>query len=350
MHVHVWNSVSHTTEKTLMDDPTEGDTRPHYEVLVVGSVNTDLVVSVPMLPQAGETVLGDDLQRIGGGKGANQAVAAVRLGARTAFLGCVGADAFGDARMAELESFGVAVDSVVEDPVRPTGAALILVDKHGDNLIAVSPGANAALAPSHVADAIALFAHSNVLVCQLEVPLDTVRTALEQGLAHNMTTILNAAPGIADAGVLLAATDVLIVNRAEAASLAGRPVQAAAAAQVVARELCNRVRRAAILTLGAEGSILATHDSVSHVPAWQVTAVDATAAGDAFVGALAAALARGEELADAARYATAAAAITVGRFGAQPSLPTGNEVAAFLQSPPIAERTEGCHDGESSNT
>lgn len=329
-----------------MKVPTQEDTRIHNEVLVVGSINTDLVVTVPVLPQAGETVLGDDLQRIGGGKGANQAVAAARLGARTAFLGCVGADAFGNARKAELESYGVAIDSVVEDPVRPTGAALILVDSQGENAIAVSPGANAALTPSHITDAKALFAHSSVLVCQLEIPLDTVRTALEQARAHDMETILNAAPGTAEAAALLPLTDILVVNRAEAASLVGRPVQTATAAQVAAQELSKHVRRAAVLTLGAEGSILAPHDSVSHIPAWRVPTVDTTAAGDAFVGALAVALARGEELADSARFATASAAIAVGRFGAQPSLPTGHEVAAFLAHPPLAERASGCQHEE----
>jgi ribokinase len=312
--------------------------------LVVGSVNTDFVVPVPALPQAGETVLGDDLQRIGGGKGANQAVAAARLGASTAFLGCVGADAFGSARVAELESCGVAIDAVVTDTARPTGAALIFVDKRGENVIAVAPGANAALKPSHVTAAAALFQQSRVLVCQLEVPLNAVRTALDQAHEHGLTTVLNAAPGNPAAAALLESTDVLVVNRVEAASLLGRPVRSMAEARAAAIELYGQVRNGILLTLGPEGSMLASRDGVLHVPAWQVPTVDATAAGDSFVGALAAALSRGDELATAARYATAAAAITVGRFGAQPSLPTGGEVAAFLRSSPVAQCGEDCHD------
>ena len=304
------------------------------DVLVVGSINTDLVVAVPALPQAGETVLGDDLQRIGGGKGANQAVAAARLGARTAFIGRVGSDAFGKARKAELVSFGVAVAGISTDSDRPTGAALILVDDHGDNVIAVSPSANAALAPSHVISAKALFAQSSVLICQLEVPLETVAAALAQARTHSMTAILNAAPGMAAAAPLLSTTDVLIVNRVEAESLVGNFVESIAAARAAAGELSQRVRRAAILTLGTAGSIVASNDGIEHVPAWQVHTVDGTAAGDAYVGAVAAALARGETLADAARLATAAAAIAVGRFGAQTSLPSREEVVEFLKSRP----------------
>lgn len=319
-----------------------------YDVLVVGSINTDLVVAVPTLPRAGETVLGKDLQRIGGGKGANQAVAAARLGARAALLGCVGDDAFGNVQKDELAASGVAVGAIETDPVRPTGAALILVDATGDNVIAVSPGANAALAPSHVVSADALFAQSSVLVCQLEVPLATVQSALAQARAHNMTTILNAAPGTAEAAALLEFTNILVVNQAEAASLVGQPVRSGADARSAAKALRNLVCRAAIVTLGAEGSLVASAEGVLHMPAWRVKTVDATAAGDAFVGALAAALAGGVPLHDAARYATAAAAITVGRFGAQPSLPARAEVDRFLQNPSLAARAESCHDGKGS--
>ncbi len=337
--------MADTNDSTRMNDPAADGAR-RYDVLVVGSVNTDLVVSVPTLPQAGETVLGGDLRRIGGGKGANQAVAAARLRARTVMIGRVGADAFGKERVKELKSYGVAAGAIVADDARPTGAALILVDEEGENVIAVSPGANAALAPSHVTDASALFAQASVLVCQLEVPLRTVETALAQARAHDVTTILNAAPGNPEAAHLLASTDVLIVNRIEAASLTAHPVESIAAARAAAAALSEEVRRAAILTLGAEGSIVAAHGSVAHVPAWRVDPVDATAAGDAFVGALAAALSGGEKLADAARFATAAAAIAVGRFGAQPSLPTRAEVDSSLQDPPVAAHATTCHDGE----
>ena len=319
-----------------------------FDVLVVGSINTDLVVAVPTLPRAGETVLGNDLQRIGGGKGANQAVAAARLGARTALLGCVGNDAFGNVQKEELAASGVAIKAIETDPVRPTGAALILVDASGNNVIAVSPGANAALAPSHVASAGPLFAQSSVLVCQLEVPLTTVRSALAQASARNLTTILNAAPGTAEAAALLESTDVLVVNRVEAASLVGQPVDSVAAARSAVTTLHSLVSQAAIVTLGGEGSLIASADGVVHIPAWPVKTVDATAAGDAFVGALAAGLAGGGPLLDSARYATAAAAITVERFGAQTSLPSREDVDKFLQDPSLAARAESCHDGRGS--
>lgn len=336
--------MARPVETTAGDSSPNLESQQRYDVLVVGSINTDLVVPVPTLPQAGETVLGGDLQHIGGGKGANQAVAAARLGARTALLGRVGVDEFGKARLQDLASYGVTVSGDTVCPTLPTGAALILVDAAGDNVIAVAPGANAALKPSHVTAASRLFQRSRVLVCQLEVPLDTVRAALDQGRKYGLTTILNAAPGNAEAASLLEATDVLVVNRAEAASLLGHPVNSIAEAMAAATELYGKVRGGIVLTLGPEGSILATRDGVLHVPAWQVPTVDATAAGDSFVGALAAAFSRGNEFATAARYATTAAAITVGRFGAQPSLPTGEEVAAFLQSPPVAECGEDCHD------
>lgn len=326
------------------------NTRQGFEVVVVGSVNTDFVVPVPQLPQAGETVLGGDLQHLGGVKGANQAVAVARLGSRTAFLGCAGTDAFGRARVSELKSYGVAVGAVVTDPLRPTGAALILVDESGENVIAVSPGANAALTPTHVKGAEALFAESNVLVCQLEVPLDTILTALNLARNYNMTTLLNAAPGNPDAASLLRLTDVLVVNRVEAEALMGDPVNSLDTARTTAEVLCKKVRCAAVLTLGTEGCIVANSDGVNHVPAWQVPAVDATAAGDAFVGALAAALSRGKTGMDAAPFATAAAAITVGRFGAQQSLPTGEEVAAFLRNPPVATPATSHHDGKVGST
>ena len=331
-------------ERTTGDSSLTLENQQRYDVLVVGSINTDLVVPVPTLPQSGETVLGGNLQHISGGKGANQAVAAARLGARTALLGCVGADELGKARLQDLKSYGVTVSGERVCPTLPTGAALILVDEAGDNVIAVAPGANAALKPSHVTAASTLFQQSRVLVCQLEVPLDTVRAALDQAREHGLTTILNAAPGNVEAASVLGATDVLVVNRAEAASLLDHPVSSIAEAKAAAIKLCGRIRDSLVLTLGPEGSMLASCDDVQHVPAWHVPTVDATAAGDSFVGALAAALSRGEELATAARYATAAAAITVGRFGAQPSLPTGEEVAAFLQSPPVAQCGEDCHD------
>ena len=343
MYPHGEGFLTNTREQPQNDMPPPAASSQGDGVLVVGSINTDLVVTVPLLPQAGETVLGDDLRRIGGGKGANQAVAAARLGAGTALLGCVGADEFGNTRISELESYGIEVGAILTDSQRPSGAALILVDTGGDNVIAVSPGANGALVPAHVQAAQTLFAQANVLICQLEISLETVAAALTQARRNNVTSILNAAPGNPAAASLLTSTDILIVNRAEAASLVGHLVDSLAAARETAAQLSGQVRRAAIVTLGDEGSIIACDGSVKHLRAWQVPTVDGTAAGDAYVGAVAAALARGDSLLVAARLGTAAAAITVGRIGAQPSLPTQQEVTAFLHNPPAVASRAGEH-------
>jgi ribokinase len=331
--------VNDTDRLVDPEDPASGGQPQDLDVLVVGSINTDLVVRVPTLPRAGETTLGSDLQQIGGGKGANQAVAAARLGASTAFLGCVGNNDLGSARVSGLESNGIAVDAIVTDAHRPTGAALILVDDDGENVIAVSPGANAALTPSHVSTFETLFARAGVVVCQLEIPRETVEAALRLAREHNAITVLNAAPGTPAARSLLKLTDVLIVNQAEAASLLETPIVSISAAHTAAKELCQKLGMAAILTLGIEGSVVATRSESRHVPAYRVPTVDGTAAGDAFVGAITTMLAQEKELDDALQFATAAAAIAVGRFGAQPSLPTQAEVAGFLKHTSGADPT-----------
>lgn len=287
-------------------------------VVVAGSANMDLVVHTPRLPTAGETVLGGDLLRAPGGKGANQAVAAARSGARVRFVGALGGDAFGDELLAALLEDGVDVSHVTRVG-RPTGTALIVVDDAGENLIAVAPGANLALSASDVEAAVD---SANVVLVQLEIPMPCVLAALAAGRSAGARTILNAAPA---GSVDVSLVDVLIVNETEAAMLSGSsdPEQAANA-------LHKQGPRTVIVTLGADGLLLADADGLTRLAAHAVNVVDATAAGDAFCGALAAALARGDAMQRAVRFANAAAALATTLPGAQPSLPHLQDILALL--------------------
>ncbi|XOB98235.1 ribokinase [Deinococcota bacterium DY0809b] len=296
-------------------------------VLVVGSLNMDLVVPVPRHPKPGETVVGGDLRRFPGGKGANQAVAAARLGARVRMIGRVGADAYGAELKRGLEAEGIETADVAELDA-PTGVALIGVSEDGQNAIVVSPGANARLRPEDLAPE--RFAGAGVAVLQLETPLATVRRAAELGRAAGARVLLNAAPAQALPEGLLKAVDLLVVNEFEAAQVAGaREPEGPEEALALARELARRVP-VAVVTLGARGLVWAGVEGEGVLPAFEVRAVDTTAAGDAFVGGLAAALAAGEPLQPALRFASAAGALAATRPGAQPSLPNKEAVETLL--------------------
>jgi ribokinase len=294
------------------------------EVAVVGSLNLDLVVRVARLPGPGETVSGDDVFRNPGGKGANQAVAAARLGRRVAMVGCVGDDDAGRDLLGSL-----AADAVDTSQVRvvngvPSGTALITVSEFGENQIVVSPGANARLTPDDVAAAGPALAAAAVTLLQLEVPLETVAAAAR---AATGTVVLNPAPVRALPQALLGEVDVLVPNRVELAQLAGGPLPETVEAAVA---LAGRLAaRAVVVTLGADGALVVEHGQASHVPAVPVTAVDTTAAGDAFCGGLADALATGATLQDAARRAVRVAAAACLHRGAQASLPTPAELRAL---------------------
>ncbi|MCC7362603.1 MAG: ribokinase [Anaerolineales bacterium] len=299
-------------------------------IVVIGSSNTDLIVRASRLPAAGETVLGGDLATAAGGKGANQAVAAVRLGAPVSFVACLGPDMFGQQAAAALAAEGLDLTYLVRDPAAPSGVALIVVDDAGQNLIAVAPGANSRLTPAAVAAAQPALAAARVLLLQLEIPLDTVLAAARAGRAAGLTVSLNPAPAQPLPAELYPLLDFLTPNEHEAQTLTGLADPAAAADALLARGV-----RAVIVTLGAQGVLVATRPGApERLPAFQVQAVDTTAAGDAFNGGLAVALARGDELPDAVRYAQAVGALAVTRAGAQPSLPTAAEVSAFLAERP----------------
>ncbi|QIJ62773.1 ribokinase [Streptomyces sp. JB150] len=297
-----------------------------YDLLVVGSANADLVIGVERRPGPGETVLGSDLAVHPGGKGANQAVAAARLGARTALLARVGDDAHGrlllDAqRAAGVDTAGVLVGGA------PTGVALITVDPSGDNSIVVSPGANGKLSPADVRAAGGLFRASRVVSAQLEIPLETVLEVVRT-LPPGTRFVLNPSPPRPLPQEVLAACDPLIVNEHEARVLLGEP-GVSDVPEDWARLLLARGPRSVVVTLGARGALVASAEGVARVPSVKVEAVDTTGAGDAFTAALAWRLGSGEPLADAAAYAARVGAAAVTRAGAQESYPTAAEVAAL---------------------
>ena len=293
-------------------------------IVVVGSLNLDIVVPVPRHPRPGETVLGGDHARHPGGKGANQAVAAARLGAEIAMLGRVGDDDAGRLLLGALEEAGVATDDVLVTGDAPSGIALITVDDEAENAIVVSPGANARLDPSDVEAAAELIEGAGIVLLQLEVSLPSVERVAE--LARG-TVILNPAPAVELPGSLLERIDVLVPNRGELAFLSGGDHDVESSAQELEA-------RHVVVTLGAEGVLVVSGHSVEPIPGHSVEAVDTTAAGDCFCGALAAGLEEGLDLVVAARRANAAAALSTTRRGAQPSLPTRDELDDFFHHDP----------------
>jgi ribokinase len=292
-------------------------------VAVVGSLNLDIVVPVPRHPGPGETVLGGDGFRNPGGKGANQAVAAARLGQPTSMVGRVGRDDAGSELLEALRGSGVETSRVVPTPGAPTGIALVTVDDRGENAIVVSPGANARVTPADVEAAGGLISSARVLLLQLEIPIEAVGAAAR---AASGTVVLNPAPARSLPPSLLEAVDVLVPNRSELGVLAGAGVEPADAEQAAALASGIPGPTAVVVTLGAEGALVVEDGRTERVPAVPVRAVDTTAAGDAFCGSLADALVRGEPVAEAARWAVRAAAVACTRPGAQASLPTREQV------------------------
>ena len=302
------------------------------KIVVVGSSNTDMVVKADRIPAPGETVLGGAFVMVAGGKGANQAVAAARLGAEVSLVARLGADTLGDQAIAGYRNDGILTDLVVRDPDRPTGVALILVDAKGENSITVALGANEALLPDDVDRAADRIRAADAVVMQLEVPLAAVERAAAIAAAAGVPVILDPAPA-PDGGLpasLLRNVTCLKPNESEAERLTGIPVVDTASAERAALVLRGLGPRIVIITLGSQGAVIVDDAGARHVPAYCVTAVDTTAAGDAFTGALAVALASGVALPEAVRQAAAAGAFAATRMGAQPSLPTRAELDAFL--------------------
>lgn len=309
-------------------------------IVVVGSANTDLVVRCGHIPRPGETVLGGELLQAQGGKGANQAVAAARLGAAVTFVARLGDDPFGAAARAGYARDGIDTTHCLADPSAPSGVALILVDGAGENAIAVASGANARLSVADVDRAAAAIRGADLLLLQLEVPLATVTHAARLASAAGVPVLLDPAP-VPDGGIpdeLAALVTVLKPNESEAARLTGAATGDVTSAAGAARLLLARGPRLVVVTCGAAGAVVADRDGVVAVPAFAVTAVDTTAAGDAFTAALAVGLAERLPPVEAARRAAAAGALAATRRGAQPSLPTRAEQEAFLAAHVTAHR------------
>ncbi|MGJ7519468.1 ribokinase [Variovorax sp. LT1P1] len=297
-------------------------------VLVIGSLNMDLVARVPHLPAPGETLASEGFATVAGGKGANQAVAAARLGARTAMVGCVGADNYGRLLRDGLRHEGIDLRALRTHATQPTGMALIAVDRASRNHIVLVPGANDTLGSADLDAAEALLADAAVVVCQLEVPMLTVLQALQRAQAVGATTVLNPAPAQALDAALLAQVDWLVPNEVEASMLSGIAVHGVASAREAASVLLGQGCEHVLITLGAQGVLHAHADGMQHHPAPVVEAVDTTAAGDTFIGGFAAKLAAGASAAEAIRFGQAAAALSVTRRGAQTSIPTLREISA----------------------
>lgn len=292
-------------------------------VQVVGSINVDTILSVLALPGPGETVLASAAQRLPGGKGANQAVAAARMGAAVRMQGAVGADGDGQWMRSVLTDEGIATDHVHSLQTAPTGSALIAVDLAGENQIIVAPGANAAFGP----DIACLTEWSGVTLAQLEVPVETIAATFS---AATGPRILNAAPFIASAASLFSITDILVVNQHELSGYLGGPAIGDATAAMAARALISRADQAIVVTLGAGGAVAVWHDRFVFAPAIAVKPVDTVGAGDCFCGALAALVAEGVALADALPLANAAAALCTQTQGAVPAMPWRAAAEAML--------------------
>jgi ribokinase len=295
-------------------------------VTVLGSLNMDISVTVPRLPAPGVTVLGSAARFTPGGKGANQAVAAARLGADVRMAGCVGGDDFGRQLVASLRAEGIETSAVRTVAAQPTGVALITVDETGENIITVAPGANQQAGPPEVAAATAV--PCDVLVLSAEIPLATITQALAAATQAGARTLLNLAPAAAAARKLLEATglDWLVVNESEAAALLGQAVTGLPDAERAARDLQTLGPRNAVVTAGAAGAAWAGPESHATIPGFRVEATDTVGAGDTFVGALAVALAANVPAADAIRAAAAAAATSVTTSGAQAAMPRPAEI------------------------
>lgn len=304
-------------------------TQEFKEIIVVGSSNLDMVVSSERIPQRGETLLGSHFFTVPGGKGANQAVAAAKLGGRVTFVSKLGNDAHGDQLYSNFKVCGVKLNRISRSVQSPTGIAMIIVDKEGNNIIVVAPGANQELSKEDVQQAEQDIQAAGVVVAQLEIPLETVMHTAQLAQKHRVPFILDPAPARPLPLELIRSVDVIKPNETEASVLTGIPVENEQNARLAAEKLLRMGARSVIVTMSSQGFLLATAEGAEFICGVKVKAVDSTAAGDAFTGALAFGLSSGRQLRDAAVLANKVAAISVTKNGAQPSLPTMDEVNSF---------------------
>ena len=300
-------------------------------ITVVGSLNMDLVVRTPRIPRPGETIIGSDFHTIPGGKGANQAVAAAKLGAQVSMIGRVGVDDFGEALLANLNSVGVNSDLVRQDSSAATGIALITVEDSGENNIVLAPGANMRLSVDDIETAEEIIDRSDMVLLQLESPLSVVEATLKLAKRRGVTTVLNPAPAQSLPEGVLRYVDILVPNETETGLLTALPVETFPQMEEAAEQLRRIGVGTVILTLGERGAFLCSADGNQLFPAYKIQPVDTTAAGDAFVAGFAVALAEGGNLFEAVPRGNAAGALAATKFGAQPSLPTRAEWERFYQ-------------------
>lgn len=300
------------------------------KILVIGSSNTDLIAKVDRFPLAGETVEGRFFLQAMGGKGANQAIAAHRLGGEVKFVTCLGNDANGKNTLKYYQQEGVDVSSALIVKNAPTGTAMILVNAEGENCIVITPGANHELSAGYIENIEDEIATSYMVVLQMEIPLQTVRKVCEIATKFKTKVLLNVAPAREVDAALMSMVDILVVNETEIEKITGMSIESDGEAAVLDSILAMGAQTV-ILTLGRNGCLVKNHLLSQHVAAFQVDAVDTTAAGDTFCGALVAQLSRGNDLIEALKFAAASSAVCVMRMGAQPSIPTEEEVMKFLR-------------------
>ncbi len=300
------------------------------KIVVVGSTNTDLTMKVKRLPKKGETVLGGQFSTAIGGKGANQAVAAARAGGDVTFVSRVGDDMFGEQATDAFREDGMTVDFMSKDADEPTGTALIYVDDNGDNLLAVASGANLKLVPAEIEKVRTIIESADILLMQLEVPVETDIAAAKIAKAAGVKVILNPAPAQQLPEELLENLTMITPNETETELLTGQKVTNIEEAKKGAELLLDKGIETVLITLGAKGVLLKTRDKTEIIPGYKVKAVDTTAAGDVFNGSLCVALAEGKSLVESLRFANAAAALSVTKLGAQPSAPKRMDIEKFL--------------------
>jgi len=300
------------------------------DLVVVGSLNMDMVLRTPRMPEVGETIQGEELRYFPGGKGANQASAAAKLGCSTAMVGKVGADEFGEKLVDNIREAGVVTEHVLIDNHSPTGTAVIIIDQSGDNFIIVSEGANGNLARRDIEEVKSIIKKSNYVLLQFEIPLDTVEHVVEFASAHGVKIILNPAPAKKINDDIIKKVRYLIPNETELQLLTDLPVVDLDSAQVAATQMIQRGIQVVVVTMGAQGALIVRNDGSEYVPAFEVDVVDTTAAGDAFIGGFCFGLLHNMKLSDAVRYGCAAGALATTKMGAQNSLPNNNAVDTII--------------------
>ncbi len=320
-HYKCHNSISYPKQK--QDKP---------RIVVVGSLHMDLTVKTEKIPRIGETVLGNTYLMSPGGKGANQAVAAAKLGADVIMIGRVGADAFGNELIRSVKENGIDTRYIIEDKERHTGVAAVIVDERGNNVIAVASGADMKCCTEDIERAEEAIKSSDVVLVQTEIPLSVVECTIETAYEEGVNVILNLAPAQQLTDELLKKISVLIANAKEAQTIGRKPVRDSASAKVVAKDILERGVESVVITLGKKGAVLATREETAYIEGIDVNAVDNTGAGDAFCAAVAVAICHGMDLKQTVLYSNFAGALATTKIGAQQALPTAKELEDFIKS------------------